>query len=133
MAVLPHLLFHGDCQDAIETYVAAFDANIETLRYWDEDPSAGKVAQAELSFAGGTLRMSDARTSSPPSPHRGSSLTVEAPEAVVWQAFGVLSERGTVRSAVRPTATSPAHGSLIDRFGTTWELLATTTALPSAR
>jgi PhnB protein len=91
-----NLTFQGDCEDAIDLYVSAFDANITSLiRYRDTDQPhpaamAHKIASAELTIFDATLSMADGRgEGGSGSPAVG--IALQMPDDAIRQAVTVLS------------------------------------------
>jgi len=130
LAVIPLLTFTDECTAAIETYVAAFDADIERLvRFqdapgWDRPRFGRRVMVAELAVAGERIRMSDALTDLPISTGRRLAIRLELGDQLLGQAAAVLGEGGVVLTEVTPTGRSGGCYAMIeDRFGVVWELV----------
>lgn len=131
--ISPHISYAGDCQSAINLYVAAFDADIERLTTYAQAEQAvppgmeSRIAQAVLTLHDSSLILSDT-LGHDPVPRAGnlSGLIVRATPAQVQQAREILLEEGEYL----PTA---GHGvgampivTVVDVFGVTWQLAETT-------
>lgn len=128
LAVIPLLTFTDECTQAIETYVAAFDAEIDRLvRFrdapdWTRPRFGRRVMLAELTVAGHRIRMSDALTDLPIATGTRLTIRVELGDALLHQAAAVLGEGGTLLTEVTPTGPGSSYAMIEDRFGVVWEL-----------
>jgi PhnB protein len=131
MAVVPYLTFTDEAQQALDTYVEAFGAEVLGLTRFSEagipvpPGTENRIIQVVLSFAGGTVRMSDSFGDGTLGNGDRTAVAVEAPEDAIRRAFDLLAADGTVVNALQETFFSPAYGSVVDRFGVRWELAAT--------
>jgi PhnB protein len=139
MQLTPNFHFWGDCDQAIDLYCRAFDAQVLTLlRYRDargEDfvPPPGqeeRIYHAELLLAGKLrVMLSDEETPPPASTVNRLSMVVTLETAqAVRQAAETLGEGGKIRAPLCSTTYASAFVSLIDRFGIRWEIMTEQTA-----
>jgi PhnB protein len=131
MQVQPYLFFEGRCEEAMEFYRQALDAQVELLmRYRDspEPPPPGavapgcedKVMHASFRVGDTTLMASDGGCSGP-SVFQGISLSLNlADVAEAERRFAALAEGGEVQMPLDATFWSPAFGMVVDRFGVSW-------------
>jgi len=129
--VQPYLFFNGRCEEAIEFYRRALDAEVNLLmRFKDspEPPGAGmvppgsenKVMHANLRIAGTTVLVSDGRCDGVQK-FDGFALTLTVTdEATADRYFSALADGGTVNMPMAKTFFSPRFGMLDDRFGVHW-------------
>ncbi|HVK56761.1 MAG TPA: VOC family protein [Burkholderiales bacterium] len=131
MQVQPYLFFDGRCEEALEFYRKALDAEVTMLMRFKENPeppepgmvppnSANKVMHASFRIGGSTVLASDGECQGKPS-FQGFSLSLTVPnEAEAERLFGVLGEGGQVQTPLAKTFFSPRFGMLADRFGVSW-------------
>lgn len=91
------LTFQGDCEDAIDLYVSAFDANITSLIRYDDTGApcpaamADKIASAELVIFDTTLRLADGYGDEGPSGWPIVGIALLMTDSAMRQAVSVLS------------------------------------------
>lgn len=135
MKVRPYLTFKGNCQEAIDLYKRAFDTDtIELMRFSDIPPIPGhvipqelmpQILQATLAFGDDYIRMSDSGGAFfKAGESERVSLAVEASVSKIKKAFAVLSEEGRITRPLEESYHSPCHGTLFDKFGVMWNLIA---------
>ncbi|MCL2371831.1 MAG: VOC family protein [Defluviitaleaceae bacterium] len=138
MKIRPYLTFNGQCVEAIELYTAAFKAETLECQLFSEMPEIPgyevpeeykcRVLQARLKIGEEFIRLSDCGYAPGfvlnQSETEQISLAVEASEADIRHAFGLLAQGGRV--AMHPTATfySPCAAVVFDKFGVMWNLMA---------
>lgn len=136
MDIKSYLNFDGRCEEAIEFYKAAAGAEVLVLmRYSDAPPNAcegggfpealqNKVMHASLKIGSSEIMMSDCEAKGNPE-FKGVSLalSVESDEMAKTR-FQALSEGGEVRTALSPTFFASSFGTLMDRFGVEWMVMA---------
>ena len=127
-SVQPYLFFGGRCEEALEFYRTALDAEVMMLsRFTDApDPAMAQPGMEEkvmhVSFRiGETILMaSDGRCEGEPR-FDGISLSITVPdEAAADRAFNALAEGGKVEMPLTKTFWAPKFGMLEDRFGVGW-------------
>lgn len=132
-AITPYLFYNGRCEEAIEFYRGALQAEVEMLMRFSESPDPvpegmlqpgfeNKVMHASVKLRGISLLMSDGC-------HEGGSfggfrlaLTVPT-EADAHTVFEALSQGGTVEMPLTKTFWSPCFGMATDRFGLGWMVM----------
>ena len=129
--IQPYLFFKGQCQEAIDFYRNAVDAEVVMSMPFSDSPEAppedavpedwdDKVMHATLSVGGSTIMMSDGDCSGTTS-FNGFSLSLTAPDAATADRyFAALSEGGEVTMPMGETFWSPRFGMVKDRFGVGW-------------
>lgn len=128
MQVQPYLFFDGRCEEALEFYRNALQAEmIEMMRFKESpDPSScqpgmeEKVMHASFRIGDTTLMASDGHCKESPS-FQGFSLTLRVSDvATAERLFTSLSEGGQVQMPLAETFYSPKFGMVADRFGVSW-------------
>ncbi|RYE43010.1 MAG: VOC family protein [Hyphomicrobiales bacterium] len=140
MKAEPYLMFEGRCEEALEFYKSALNAQITTLmRFKDNpEPAAGEgcgegggpgpspemVMHAAFTVGGTQLMASDGMGSGKTS-FQGISLALSpANEAEAQRTFNALAEGGQVQMPLTKTFFSRAFGMVADRFGVPWLIVA---------
>ena len=127
LTIIPHLSFCGNCEEAINAYIAAFGGEIYYLSRWTEDTfdvtpeQIGKVMHAEFQLGSTRFAASDGFTGTGESPVKLMIHMDSQPEAL--HAVSILAEGGTVISPLKPhpAPDDAGCGSITrDRFGYTW-------------
>lgn len=131
--VFIYLLFDGTCADALHFYERALGAHIETLTTVGESPmakqfpasSANRVIHASLKLGDDTIMASDWMMA--PRPYPGIHgmfvmLTLQDVEKAKTL-FATLSEQGEVEEPLHQTPFAYAYGTLVDRFGVSWQVM----------
>lgn len=128
MSITPHLIYAGDCRQAIDLYVSAFNADVQSMSTYPEARIAtppgmeDRIATAVLSFGGGTVHLSDSLGHDVVKTGPRVALLVEGSVAQIQQAQDVLLEEGN-----RVPTMNPGSGlfscTVLDRFGVTWQLV----------
>jgi PhnB protein len=135
MHVQPYLFFDGRCEEAIEFYKRALDAELVTLMRFRDSPdplppgmvppgSEAKVMHASFRVGDTEVLASDGRCDGQPS-FRGVSLALSVPdEATADRLFAALGDGGQVQMPIGKTFFSPRFGIVADRFGVSWMIVA---------
>ncbi len=130
-AVQPYLFFDGRCDEALEFYRWALDAEVTMLMRFKDSPdpagcpsaSGEKVMHANVRIGGTMVMASDGRCEGKPN-FDGFALTLNFPnEAEAEQRFAALAEGGQVRMPLSRTFFAPKFGMVSDRFGVTWMVI----------
>ena len=141
MQVPPYLFFDGRCEEAIEFYKRALDAEVTMLMRFSESPeppspgmvppgSESKVMHASFRIGDTAVMASDGRCQGQPS-FQGFSLSLSArDEAEADRLFAALGEGGQVQMPLAKTFFSPRFGMVADRFGVSWMVVVTTERTP---
>ena len=131
MQVQPYLFFEGRCEEALEFYRQALDAEVDMLMRFRESPEApppgavapgseDKVMHASFSVGDSTLMASDGGCSGS-SGFQGITLSLNLGDAAeAERRFAALAEGGEVQMPLGATFWSPAFGMVVDRFGVSW-------------
>ncbi|MBX3615920.1 VOC family protein [Nitrosomonas sp.] len=135
--IQPYLMFGGRCEEALEFYRTALDAQIDMLMRFQESPDPpppgmlppgfeNKIMHASFRIAGNMLMASDGCEVG--SQFKGFSLSISvATEAEADRYFAALSDGGQVQMPLTKTFWSPKFGMLTDRFGISWMVNVVTT------
>ncbi len=135
MQVQPYLFFEGRCEEALEFYRTALGAEVTVLMRFRESPdplppgmvptgSEDKVMHASFRLGEATLMASDGRCSGGPR-FGGCSIALTVPDAATAERlFAALAEGGQVQMPLGPTFFSPSFGTVADRFGVPWMIVA---------
>ena len=135
--VQPYLFFDGRCEEAIDFYRKALDAEVTMLLRFKDSPeppqpgmcppgSDDKVMHANLRIGETMVLASDGRCGGQPS-FEGFALSVSVPtEAEADRLFAALANGGQVQMPLAKTFFSPRFGMVSDRFGVSWMILVTT-------
>lgn len=130
MHINPYLFFEGRCDEAIDFYRQALDAEVlMRLRYGDgpdgscpggTKPPADKVMHACIQLGSTQLMMSDGMCSGQPR-FKGVALSLTATsDADARRRFDALAEGGQVQMPLGPSFFASSFGMLEDRFGVSW-------------
>ena len=130
MQVHAYLYFDGRCEEAIEFYRQALNAEVKQLmRFKDNpDPADGmvppgaeeKVMHCALQIGSSEVFVSDGLCMGQPN-FQGMALALTLPDADrAQQTFAALADGGQVRMPLAKTFFSPSFGMVADRFGVSW-------------
>lgn len=133
IVVQPYLLFGGRCEEALEFYRTALDAQVDAVMYFKDSPEPpppgvlqpgfeNKVMHSSFRIGGSALMASDGCQEG--SSFSGFSLSLAVPtEAEADHAFAALADGGEVKMPLNKTFWSPRFGMVTDRFGINWMVL----------
>jgi PhnB protein len=131
MPVQPYLSFDGRCEEAIDFYRTALDAEVtQLLRFKDMPEPAtpgmvppgaeNKIMHASFRIAGTELLASDGQCSGK-AVFSGISLALVLPnDAHAERAFAALADGGQVNMPLAPSFFSSSFGMVTDRMGVSW-------------
>ena len=128
MQVQPYLMFEGRCEEAIEFYRKALDAEVTMLTRFKDSPdlqmcqpgAKDKVMHMSFRIGDTTLLASDGRCTGQPN-FQGFSLCLTAPnDAEAERLFASLADGGQVQMPMAKTFFSSHFGMVADRFGVPW-------------
>jgi uncharacterized glyoxalase superfamily protein PhnB/uncharacterized protein YndB with AHSA1/START domain len=126
--VQPYLFFDGRCEEALDFYRKALDAEVTMLLRFKDSPDPAmvppggeqKVMHASLRIGDATVLASDGRCEGRPN-FQGFSLSITlTDETHADKLFAALADGGRVEMPLTKTFWSPRFGMVTDRFGVTW-------------
>ncbi len=130
--IIPVLRFGGCCDEAIALYERAFDITYRHAEYYRDAPADSGlivnetnrdwIMHCDLSLCGSMINVSD--TEDGVSPDNPVILNVLISREEVEKAYRVLSEAGEIVVPLGPQFFSPLYGSVRDRYGVHWQLVA---------
>jgi PhnB protein len=132
MDVETYLQFDGRCEEAIEFYKKALGAKVETLMRFKESPdqsmispgSAEKIMHSAFRVGDSLIMASDGYCKGSPT-FQGFSLTLQPKtRAEAEKLLAALGDGGQVQMPLTETFFSPAFGTVADRFGVHWMVVA---------
>ena len=126
--IQPHLVFDGECAEAMEFYRRCLGGELFILPY-EKSPVPelktvkNRVLHATLRTPGAELRGSDSHPDQ--RVRRGDNILIflqcaDAPEAE--RVFTALSEKGAITMPLQKTFFAVRFGTLVDRFGVHWKV-----------
>ena len=134
MQVQPYLFFEGRCEEAVNFYVKALGATVETLMRYKDSPepvqpgmcppnSENKIMHGAIQIGETAVMVSDGVCSGKPN-FQGFALSLNAAnEADAKKMFAALGDGGQVRMPLGKTFFSPCFGMVADRFGVVWMVI----------
>ncbi len=139
-SIQPYLFFDGLCDDALEFYRQALDAEVTMLMRYRESPDPAtvhgledKVMHASFRIGETIVNASDGHCEGKPS-FQGFALTLSVgTEAEADRLFAALANGGQVQMPLTKTFFSPRFGMLTDRFGVMWMIIVGTEQTGSIR
>jgi PhnB protein len=134
MLVQSYLFFDGRCEEAIDFYRGALDAEVTMLLRFKDNPEPAqpgmvppgaeeKVMHAALRIGETIVMASDGRCQGKPN-FQGVALSLTvATEAEAERRFAALADGGQVVMPLAKTFFSPRFGMATDRFGVSWMVI----------
>lgn len=131
MLIQPYLYFDGQCEEAIEHYRKALDAEVLMMMRFRESPEGGgsgsppgdKIMHAALRIGETTIFASDGFATGKPS-FTGTRLSLScSSDAEAARIFAALGRGGHVSQPLEKTFFASSFGMLEDRFGVPWMIL----------
>lgn len=129
--VQPYLFFDGRCEEALDFYRSALDAEVTELFRFKDSPepsecapgSAEKVMHANVRIGDTQWMASDGQCGGKPD-FAGFALSLSVPgEAEAKRFFAALADGGQVVMPLAKTFYSPCFGMVNDRFGVCWMII----------
>jgi PhnB protein len=129
--VQPYLFFDGHCEEALEFYRQALDAEVTMLMRFKDSPdptmcapgSDNKVMHANFRIGETQVMASDGRCEGKLN-FQGFALSLSVPtEAEADRRFAALAKGGEVQMPLAKTFFSPRFGMVADRFGVSWMII----------
>ena len=146
MQVQPYLMFEGRCEEAVNFYKTALNAEVIMLMRYKENPepqstgdgcgpNAANIPPESIMHAsfriGETEVMASDGMASGKAEFKGITLSLNpTSEAEAKRIFTALSEGGTVNMPLSKTFFSPLFGMVADKFGVSW-MINLTTEMPA--
>jgi PhnB protein len=117
--LVTHLYFNGQCKEAIEVYVKAFNGAIKTIMQNPEQDD--RIIHAEMLIHGQMLMLNDFGDNDGFSKSGGYQLTVSFDnEDDLKNAYSILEEGSTTILPMQATEYSVCVIRFIDRFDIRW-------------
>ncbi|HKO88524.1 MAG TPA: VOC family protein [Burkholderiales bacterium] len=140
MEVQSYLFFDGRCEEALEFYSRAIDAEIETMMRFSQNPDGpaacgpdgapmppenmNKIMHAQFRVGKTAILASDGMCTGKPT-FQGVSLAILVnDEDEAKRYFDALRDGGQVQMPLAKTFFSSAFGMVADRFGVSWMVVA---------
>ena len=129
--VQPYLFFEGRCEEALEFYRTALDAEVTMLMRYKESPDpamcqAGaedKVMHSNFRIGETQVMASDGRCQGP-ARFEGFALSITAQtEEEADRLFNALADGGAVQCPLMKTFYATRFGMVTDRFGVLWMVI----------
>jgi PhnB protein len=129
--IQPYLFFNGRCEEAIEFYRKALDAEVGMIMRYKESPEPpqpgmvppgfeNKIMHSSFRIGQSMFMASDGCSTEKPS-CQGFTLSLSVTdEADADRVFAALANGGQVRMPLTKTFWSPRFGMVTDRFGIGW-------------
>jgi PhnB protein len=140
MLAQPYLNFDGRCEEALDFYRRALDAEVTMLMRFKDNPDVkgnpdgcapgvvppgaeNKVLHTSFRIGDTTVMASDAQCGGKPN-FQGISLALSVPnDAEAKRRFAALAEGGQVQMPLTKTFFSSSFGMVADRFGVSWMVI----------
>ena len=129
MKVETYISFGGRCEEALEFYKTAINAEVTALMRWKDSPDkamqppAGfeeKIMHANFRI-GETELMADDGMSAKTAEFKGTTLSIGvASDGEAKRIFTALSDGGKVTMPLAKTFWTSSFGTLTDKFGVPW-------------
>lgn len=128
--IQPYLFFGGRCEEALDFYKTAINAEVEMLMRYSDNPEPmppgmippgfeNKVMHTSFRVGSTTIMASDGCGDA--DVFGGFSLSLSMPtEAAADRVFNALANEGEVTRPLAKTFWSPRFGMLKDKFGMGW-------------
>lgn len=142
MQVQPYIFFEGRCEEALNFYKTALNAEVTMLMRYKENPepqstgdgcgpNAANIPPESIMHAGFKIGETELMASdgmcSGKAEFKGITLSLNpTSEAEAKKMFAALSEGGTVNMPLSKTFFSPLFGMVADKFGVSWMVNLTT-------
>jgi PhnB protein len=118
----------GTCEEAMRFYEKIFGAKILNIYYDNDAPpdsgyaATGNVMHGEMEIYGTSVNMCDGDNAIPGNMHVFNLFFDTIDETV--KIFNLLKEGGKVETEPAPVFWSPMYGSITDRYGIKWQIMA---------
>jgi PhnB protein len=137
MHIQPYLSFDGRCEEALEFYKTALDAEVVYLIRFKDSPGppppatepsdwGNKVMHATFKVGETTLLATDGSCQGQPV-FQGIALSVAADDdASAERMFAALGDGGQIQMPMSPTFFASRFGIVVDRFSVRWMVVVRT-------
>ena len=134
MQVEPYLMFNGRCEEAINFYTKAINAEVVYMMRFKDSPdpqppgmlppgSENKIMHMNFRVGDSSIMASDGQCNGTAS-FQGFSLTISVKDAgQAEKIFAALGEGGQIQMPLGKTFFSPMFGMVADRFGVSWMVI----------
>ena len=133
MLVEPYLYFHGRCEEALDFYRGALNADTSVVARFADIPGSQAPPGAEAKVAHAVLRVGDTTVlasdgqGGDQTVFNGFSLSLSASDdAEAERLFAALADGGSVQVPMTSTPFSSRLGIVADRFGVPWMVVTQT-------
>lgn len=131
MQVQPYLQFEGRCEEAVEFYRKAVNAEVLMLMHFKDSPdpsmispdSADKVMHVSMRIGESTVMASDGRCTGQMAFSGFSLSLIVADDAEAERMFSALVDGGQVTMPLTKTFWASKFGMLADKFGVQWMVM----------
>ena len=135
MVVQPYLSFDGRCDEAVEFYRRAIGAQVEMIMRFKDSPdpealkmvppaSHNKVMHAAFRIGDSLIMASDGGCQNA-GKFEGINLSLSVKDpAEAARVYAALADGGQAQMALTKTFFSESFGTLVDRFGVSWMVIA---------
>jgi PhnB protein len=123
--VEPYLYFQGRCEEALEFYRVAIDADGSVVARFADIPGSQMPPGAETRVAHAVVRIGDTTVlASDGEGTGGFSLALSASDdAEAERLFAALADGGSIQVPMASTPFSSRFGIVADRFGVPWTVV----------
>ncbi|WML38290.1 VOC family protein [Neobacillus sp. OS1-2] len=131
--LIPYLVMNGNAKEAIEFYQKALDAQVlfsQSFGEMPENPAFPLPAEAKNLVSHATIKVGETELmfsdTFPGQPHQiGTQVTICVTTDDVEKArtfFNALQDGGQVQMPFQETFFSPGYGTVVDKFGVTFQI-----------
>ena len=127
MKLYPYLNFNGNCEEALNFYKSAFDADITQLGLYGDSPMESpdevkdKIIHGRVQFGDVIIMASDAMNEKDFTRSGDISLSIECETAdQLEKVFAKMAEGGKVTMPLQDQFWGARFGMLTDKFGIHW-------------
>jgi PhnB protein len=130
MAIEVYLIFNGNCREAVEFYSKVFNTPLQQILTFREGNMSEDMTEEDkdlimhtyLNISGNRVMFSDSFPGQPVNIGDNVSLTVLSKDIdEITTQFNSLKEGGRVEMDLQETFWSKWYGSLVDKFGVSWQ------------
>ena len=131
--ITPYLFFAGRCEEAIDFYQKALDAQVDMIMRFNESPEPTPPGMLQAGFEKkvmhASFRVGEARVMASDgcddkSKFEGFRLAlIVQTEVEAHKAFNALAEGGSIEMPLCKTFWSPCYGMVTDKFSIGWMVM----------